>query len=285
MSGFMFALLPVLGWGFMPILANLRKSTPEEQLLGTSISAFLFAVVATLIVLPAFTVTSFVISLCSGIFWGIGQLLQFRGIRLSSVSTAMPISNGSQLLFATLIAVLFFHEWKTAGQVGVGILATCLLIIGVIMTGFKKQNQTVKEAVPWQVYQTILLSSLFLSFYVVTNQAFHITGFSIILPQSVGMLIFAFAVNYFKAKRPIYKNVRFNLLTGLSWSIANIGMFLATITLGVATSFSISQACVIIATLFGIWIFKEKKAPIEWSFILTGILLIMASVVLLGMMK
>ncbi|MFH5672133.1 GRP family sugar transporter, partial [Listeria monocytogenes] len=37
MSIYLIALLPVLGWGFMPIIANLRKSTPEEQLLGTSI--------------------------------------------------------------------------------------------------------------------------------------------------------------------------------------------------------------------------------------------------------
>lgn len=48
-------------------------------------------------------------------------------------------------------------------------------------------------------------------------------------------------------------------MTGLSWSIANLGMFLATAVLGVATSFSISQACVIVATIGGILIFKQKK--------------------------
>lgn len=286
MSGFLFALLPVLGWGFMPIIANLRKSTPEEQLLGTSISAFLFAIIATCITLPTITWMSFIISLCSGIFWGAGQLLQFKGIRLSSISTAMPISNGSQLLFATFIAVIFFHEWQTSHQIIIGIIATFLLVIGVILTGFKKDKQQVREVVPWQVYQTILVSSLFLSLYVVINQAFHITGFAIILPQSVGMLLFAVYSNYFShAKKPQYSSVCFNLLTGIAWSVANIGVFLATIFLGVATSFSISQSCVIIATLFGIWIFKEKKSSLEWRLIISGIVLIMLSVLLLGSMK
>ncbi len=55
-------------------------------------------------------------------------------------------------------------------------------------------------------------------------------------------------------------------MTGLSWSIANLGMFLATAVLGVATSFSISQACVIVATIGGILIFKQKKSPLEWTF-------------------
>ncbi|MBA5760492.1 sugar uptake protein, partial [Escherichia coli] len=52
MSIYLIALLPVLGWGFMPIIANLRKSTPEEQLLGTSISALLFAFILFWILSP-----------------------------------------------------------------------------------------------------------------------------------------------------------------------------------------------------------------------------------------
>ncbi|MBC1331653.1 GRP family sugar transporter [Listeria booriae] len=279
------ALLPVLGWGFMPIIANLRKSTPEEQLLGTSISALLFAFVLFWILSPEITGLSFIVSFVSGIFWSFGQLLQFKGIVASSVAKAMPISNGTQLIGATLFAVLVFQEWQTMTAVVIGIFAVILILIGVVMTGFQKRGNHITESVSIRVYGIVILSSFFLTLYVVTNQLFHVTGFSIILPQAVGMLTCAIGINLAKKSTISSKNVAFNLMTGLSWSIANLGMFLATAVLGVATSFSISQACVIVATIGGILIFKQKKNLLEWGFIISGIVLIMIGVVLLSILK
>lgn len=260
MSIYLIALLPVLGWGFMPIIANLRKSTPEEQLLGTSISALLFAFILFWILSPEITVLSFIVSFVSGIFWSFGQLLQFKGIAASSVAKAMPISNGTQLVGATLFAVLVFREWQTVTAVIIGVVAVILILIGVVMTGFQKRGNHITESVSFHVYGIVILSSFFLTLYVVTNQLFDVTGFSIILPQAIGMLTCAIGINLAKKTAISRKNVTFNLMTGLSWSIANLGMFLATAVLGVATSFSISQACVIVATIGGILIFKQKKA-------------------------
>ncbi|EAC4042410.1 GRP family sugar transporter [Listeria monocytogenes] len=285
MSIYLIALLPVLGWGFMPIIANLRKNTPEEQLLGTSISALLFAFILFWILSPEITVLSFIVSFVSGIFWSFGQLLQFKGIAASSVAKAMPISNGTQLVGATLFAVLVFREWQTVTAVIIGVVAVILILIGVVMTGFQKRGNHITESVSFHVYGIVILSSFFLTLYVVTNQLFDVTGFSIILPQAIGMLTCAIGINLAKKTAISRKNVTFNLMTGLSWSIANLGMFLATAVLGVATSFSISQACVIVATIGGILIFKQKKSPLEWTFILSGILLIMVGVVFLSLLK
>ncbi|HDI4602351.1 TPA: GRP family sugar transporter [Listeria monocytogenes] len=285
MSIYLIALLPVLGWGFMPIIANLRKSTPEGQLLGTSISALLFALILFWILSPEITVLSFIVSFISGIFWSFGQLLQFKGIAASSVAKAMPISNGTQLVGATLFAVLVFREWQTVTAVIIGVVAVILILIGVVMTGFQKRGNHITESVSFHVYGIVILSSFFLTLYVVTNQLFDVTGFSIILPQAIGMLTCAIGINLAKKTAISRKNVTFNLMTGLSWSIANLGMFLATAVLGVATSFSISQACVIVATIGGILIFKQKKSPLEWTFILSGILLIMVGVVFLSLLK
>ncbi|WP_218064897.1 GRP family sugar transporter, partial [Listeria monocytogenes] len=38
-------------------------------------------------------------------------------------------------------------------------------------------------------------------------------------------------------------------------------------------------------TIGGILIFKQKKSPLEWTFILSGILLIMVGVVFLSLLK
>ncbi|OJT81251.1 sugar transporter, partial [Clostridioides difficile] len=84
---------------------------------------------------------------------------------------------------------------------------------------------------------------LFLSLYVVTNQIFLIEGYRIILPQSVGMLITSSIIVKYFSKEIVYReNVLFNLITGILWSIANLGMFITTNTLGVTISFSISQS-------------------------------------------
>lgn len=132
----------------------------------------------------------------------------------------------------------------------------------------------------------VLLSSLFLSLYVVTNQIFLIEGYRIILPQSVGMLITSsIIVKYFSKEIVYMENVLFNLITGILWSIANLGMFITTNTLGVTISFSISQSCVIVATLGGIIFFKEKKNKKEWLAIFIGIILIMSGVFMLSIIK
>nr|WP_254615304.1 GRP family sugar transporter [Listeria monocytogenes] len=264
---------------------ELTKKYPEEQLLGTSISALLFALILFWILSPEITVLSFIVSFISGIFWSFGQLLQFKGIAASSVAKAMPISNGTQLVGATLFAVLVFREWQTVTAVIIGVVAVILILIGVVMTGFQKRGNHITESVSFHVYGIVILSSFFLTLYVVTNQLFDVTGFSIILPQAIGMLTCAIGINLAKKTAISRKNVTFNLMTGLSWSIANLGMFLATAVLGVATSFSISQACVIVATIGGILIFKQKKSPLEWTFILSGILLIMVGVVFLSLLK
>ncbi|HGH0538562.1 TPA: GRP family sugar transporter, partial [Clostridioides difficile] len=120
----------------------------------------------------------------------------------------------------------------------------------------------------------------------VTNQIFLIEGYRIILPQSVGMLITSSIIVKYFSKEIVYReNVLFNLITGILWSIANLGMFITTNTLGVTISFSISQSCVIVATLGGIIFFKEKKNKKEWLAIFIGIILIMSGVFMLSIIK
>ncbi|KMY49713.1 GRP family sugar transporter [Peribacillus loiseleuriae] len=283
---YLIALLPVLGWGLMPIIANLKKSNPEEQLLGTSISALLFSVVLFIIIKPEISGISFCVSFISGGFWSIGQLLQFTGIRLSSVSKAMPVSNGTQLTFTTLFAVLIFNEWKTVNMMLIGIMAILIIIIGITLTSYQKKQSKITTSPTLSIYLILSFSSLFLSLYVVINQLFSVSGFAIILPQSIGMLCSALLIYKFTHKGPSnIQNISFNFITGFVWSFANLGMFLTSIQLGVATSFSISQACVIVATIGGILIFKEKKQRLEWIIILSGISLIMLGVTLLSLLK
>ncbi|WP_313468242.1 GRP family sugar transporter [Carnobacterium sp.] len=278
------ASLPILGWGFMPIIANLRKSSPVEQLLGTAVFAFIFSIIISLIMRPEITLISFTVSFISGVFWSIGQLFQFKGIQLSSVSKIMPLSNGSQLIFISFTSVLLFQEWTNSKMFMIGTLSIVMIVIGILCTNYQQRN--IVESNQYNAYGWTLLSSVFLMLYVLTNQLFSIEGYQIILPQSIGMIIASSIIylHYFKGHFS-FSNLSYNLITGFSWSVANLGMFLTTIQLGVATSFSISQSCVIVATLGGIIFFKEKKTCKEWLSILLGIVLIMLGVFSLGSLK
>jgi glucose uptake protein len=55
--------------------------------------------------------------------------------------------------------------------------------------------------------------------------------------------------------------------------------------IGVATSFSLSQTGIVISTLGGIFILKEKKSKRLKVFIMIGLVLIVAGGVLLGYTK
>ncbi|MCC0690108.1 EamA family transporter [Clostridioides sp. ZZV14-6387] len=278
------ALLPVMGWGLMPIVANLKKSSPYEQLLGTSISAFIFSTIITLVMHPEITFFSFFVSMISGIFWSLGQLMQFKAIQITSVSKVMPISNGSQLTFTTLLAVLLFNEWTSSKMFLIGSSSILCIVLGILLTNYQTKKSTDNNML--KCVGVVLLSSLFLALYVVTNQIFSIEGYRIILPQSVGMLITSFIIVKYFSKEIVYKeNVLFNLITGVLWSIANLGMFITTNTFGVTISFSISQSCVIVGTLGGIIFFKEKKNKKELFSIFLGIILIMSGVLMLSIIK
>lgn len=80
---------------------------------------------------------------------------------------------------------------------------------------------------------------------------------SIILPQSIGMILGAsfFAFRKVKVDQFVWKN----MICGLLWGLGNICMLLTVKSLGLAVGFSLSQMGIIISTLGGIFILGERK--------------------------
>lgn len=284
-----YAALPIIGWGLMPILAKILKGSAYAQLLGTSISAFLFSFLFSFFIPTNYSLTGFIVSLFSGVFWSFGQLYQFKAITLSTVSKVMPLSNGSQLIFTTLWAVLLLREWYTASMIALGIFSLVGIICGILLTNYSEQKELNQMTASYKYINNILLSSLFLSIYVILNRLFAISSANLLFPQAIGMLSISVWLFITRRNKIPKTNERIaiskNLLTGLFWSIANIGMFITSESLGVSTSFALSQCCVILSTLGGILIFHEKKSKKERVLILVGILLMMLSVFGLSRLK
>ncbi len=82
-------------------------------------------------------------------------------------------------------------------------------------------------------------------------------------------------------------NKRTLLLTipGVIWAAGNVAMVHANQLVGVATGFSLSQLGVVISTIGGIILLKEKKTQKEMLFVIVGVVLVVLGGILIGVAK
>lgn len=282
-------LLPMLGWGLMPIFASKAGGTPKQQLLGTTIIAFIVGSAFSIIVTPTYTLPAFIISCISGFFWTFGQLFQFKALKQAPVSKGMPVSNGTQLLFTTFVSGVILMEWRSSKQtiLSLVILALIIFAIWLLANDGTKNHDLDSKSNNYGWIISMIISSLFLTGYVTTNAYFGISNYEVFFPQSLGMLITA-SIIYItsqKEEKVGFKNVIRNGTTGLSWSIANIALFFTASRLGVGLSYTISQLCVFVSIFAGIIILGEKKTIGEKKRISIGVVIFLFSIVVLSIYK
>ncbi|MCZ3394455.1 GRP family sugar transporter, partial [Enterococcus faecium] len=89
-----------------------------------------------------------------------------------------------------------------------------------------------------------------------------------------------------KEQKEITKKPTFmNIITGLIWGTGNIFMFLAIPSVGLAISYSLAQAGIVISTFGSIWLLGEHKTRREMQFIIIGSILIIVGETLLATLK
>lgn len=282
--GILYALLPAIFWGSIVLISVKLGGNAYQQTLGITLGAFLFSIAAFLIKMPELTPLIFAVSVISGIFWSIGQMNQLSSVAFLGVSKAVPLSTGMQLVSTTLFGVMVFKEWQTMTVILIGSCAILLIIAGVVMTslGQKKNGGGGDGRGNFKKGIIILLiSTVGYVGYVVILRWFDIDGWSALVPQSVGMLLSSLAISL--KQDPFSKYTFRNIIAGLVWSTGNLGLLLAIPLIGVAVSFSMSQTGIVISTLGGIYLLKEKAS--RKSFVIAGCLMIIAGGVLLGFTK
>ncbi|AZB44891.1 glucose transporter GlcU [Bacillus sp. FJAT-42376] len=282
--GILLALIPAVTWGSLVLISVKLGGDAKSQTLGITAGALLFAVVTYFFTFPEITGIAWGIGIVSGVLWAIGQFGQLSSVKYIGVAKTVPISTGLQLIGTTLFGVLLFKEWDTKTAIILGSIAVASIIIGVILTsvGQKAENEEDKKHLKKGLL-ILLVSSLGYIGYVVIIRQFDIDGWSAILPQGIGMAAGAIVLT-FKSK-PFNKYALRNVLTGIWWSAGNLGLLLSLPLIGVATSFSLSQTGIVISTLGGLFLLKEKSAKKQIIMVVIGCLLIIAGGVLLGYTK
>lgn len=283
------ALIPAIMWGIIPLLVSKFGGKPNQQILGTTLGAVIFAVILYFFTTPAYTWVSFFASLTSGLFWTVGQYLQYTSFRSIGVSKAMPISTGMQLLGTSLVGVLAFQDWNTPVKLTLGFIALAIIIIGAVLTSYQQKKAGNSEGASQSLKLGIIMtvfSAIGYVIYATIGQAFHVSGWTSILPQSIGMLLLALILSIRNGgERRFSKETFKNIIVGLSWSVGNLALLLSTNEVGVATSFTLSQMGVVISTLGGLFILKEKKTHRELVSVIIGVILVVIGGALIGYIK
>lgn len=279
------ALLPALFWGSIVLFNVKLGGGPYSQVLGTTFGALIFSIGIYFFVKPELSPIVFGVGIVSGLFWALGQVNQLKSIDLIGVSKTMPISTGMQLVSTTLFGVIVFHEWSTTMSVILGILALISIIIGIVLTSLPNPEEK-KEEHGSNLKKGILIllvSTFGYLVYVVIVRLFNVSGWSALLPQAIGMVIGGILLTF--KHKPFNKYAIRNIIPGLIWAAGNMFLFISQPRVGVATSFSLSQMGIVIATLGGIFILGEKKTKRQLIAIIIGIVFIVAAGIMLGIAK
>ncbi|MBG9453241.1 glucose transporter GlcU [Lysinibacillus sphaericus] len=279
------ALLPALFWGSIVLFNVKLGGGPYSQVLGTTFGALIFSIGIYFFVKPELSPIVFGVGIVSGLFWALGQVNQLKSIDLIGVSKTMPISTGMQLVSTTLFGVIVFHEWSTTMSVILGVLALISIIIGIVLTSLPNPEEK-KEEHGSNLKKGILIllvSTFGYLVYVVIVRLFNVSGWSALLPQAIGMVIGGVLLTF--KHKPFNKYAIRNIIPGLIWAAGNMFLFISQPRVGVATSFSLSQMGIVIATLGGIFILGEKKTKKQFIAIIIGIVFIVAAGIMLGIAK
>uniref|UniRef100_UPI00403FAF0A GRP family sugar transporter n=1 Tax=Candidatus Enterococcus willemsii TaxID=1857215 RepID=UPI00403FAF0A len=280
------ALIPMLAWGSIGLVSGKIGGDANQQTLGMTIGAFLFSCVLFLVVQPSLTLWGSLIGLLSGLFWTVGQNGQFHGMKSLGVSVGLPMSTGMQLFLNTVAGAILFHEWTQTRDFLFGGLALVFLVMGAYLTAYQdpeKASTNQKTFDFGKGFRALLISTVGYGLYTIIITWAKLDPLTIILPQSIGMMIGASMMAFRKVKVDQY--VWKNMASGLLWGIGNVCMLLTVQQIGLAIGFSLSQMGIIISTLGGIFILGEDKTKKELRRVIFGCLFVILGGILLGYLK
>lgn len=286
MQGILYALVPMFAWGSIGFVSNKIGGKPNQQTLGMTLGALLFAFVVCLFVRPEMSVSLWVFGIIGGMLWSMGQNGQFRAMQYMGVSVGNPLSSGAQLVFGSLIGAIVFGEWSKPIQYTLGIIALILLVIGFYFTSKRdSDNAETNEMTDFgKGFRALTYSTVgYLSYTILFNNIMKFDALAVIFPMSVGMVLGAMIFMKFRIQfEPV---VLKNTLVGLMWGVGNIFMLLAAAKAGLAIAFSFSQLGVVISIVGGILFLGETKTRKEMRWLTIGIACFIVGAVLLGFVK
>lgn len=297
-TNILIGLVPALGWGLQGIVMQKIGGTTANKQMGMVITTLTLALLLYFFRPSSPTAWTFAVimaALVNGVPWAVGQILQIKSFELIGVSRAMPISTGTQLLGATFIGAVFFHEWTTGSQYALGIVALLVLTLGVWFTTYREDKSASAEGSNIKLGLIVLLfsSAAFVS-YATAGRFFQVAAADLLLPQAVVMFLSTLVISLFMTPRGkvsdseigiFGRKTWLNMATGVCFAVANFTVLISVERNGVALGWTLSQMNVIVATLGGLIILQERKTRKELVYVLGGLALVAIGGILVGLTR
>ncbi|MBM6753665.1 sugar transporter [Lactobacillus alvi] len=275
---YLIALIPALGWGFMPIITGKIGGSSANQIFGIGAGASIIGILAFLVMHPHVSATAFIFSLVCGALWSTGQVGQFESFKRMGVSKTIPLSTVFQLVGNSIIGVLFLGQWSGSKALMIGFVALLIVVIGALLTSVSDEAEGSQKVT---IGNFLFLLVTTIGYWVYSTfpnlpQVKHEDPVGVFLPEMLGILVGAAIYSTFATKGASWKQAENykNILGGLSWGIAAFAYIFAARQLGSNTAFIFTQLNVIIATFGGILLLHEHKSAKEMKFTVGGIALI-----------
>lgn len=285
--GILIGLVPALGWGLQALVMQKIGGKYTNKTLGMALTTIIFGIAAYFYLRPEMTAALLWGSILSGLSWSLGQILQTKSFDLLGVSTAMPVSTGEQLVLTTLLGAIALQEWTHAWQYFVGLPAIAIIVLGVAFTTVE-DNKTEKGGSSnlKKGMLILIISSIGQAGYAVLPRVFDLNGGDVLLPQSIAMTAGVMLLSSFEKDNDMFgKKTWQNMLTGICFSVANVGLLFSNQINGVAVGFTLSQLNVVVSTIGGIWFLHEVKTKHEMKYTMWGLALVVLGAVLIGITK
>lgn len=277
---YLIALIPALGWGFMPLITGKVGGSAVNQIFGIGAGATIVGIIAFLIGHPTVSATGFWFSLLCGALWTTGQIGQFISFKRMGVSNTIPLSTVFQLIGNSLIGVIIFGEWHGARALTIGFIALAVVVIGALLTSVSDGTNGTKKVTTKNFFFLLCTTfgywiySAFPKMPIIAKE----NSLGIFLPEMLGILLGAVIYAIVSGNIDSFKQKEqyLNILGGLSWGIAALAYIFAGRALGVTVAFVFTQMNVIIATIGGVLVLHEHKTSHEMTCTIIGIVLIVA---------
>lgn len=270
------ALIPALGWGFMPIITGKVGGSPVNQMFGIGAGATIVGLISYLVTQPSVSTQAFWFSVLCGALWTIGQIGQFISFKRIGVSGTVPLSTVFQLVGNSIIGMLIFGDWSGVHAKVIGIIALLIVVVGALLTSVT-DNTSGKTL---EAKDAIFLLCTTVGFWIYSSfpnmpivKAESSTG--IFLPEMLGILLGAVIYALFTDKKSFKQKQQYqNIIAGIAWGIAAFAYIFSAKANGNTSAFIWTQLNVVIGTFGGIFVLHERKSKRELTYTILGIVLI-----------
>jgi len=286
--GFVYAIATILLFGSWAVPAAKINVDPKVKAFWLTVGHLFLSGVVFLFTIQPITSSEFIGPFIAGLFWGIGILSGYVGIKHLGITRAIGIWVPAVIVVSALWGLLFFDEARMLNAQGLITQVTgLLLLIGAALLVIVSNKGEERLGNMKLGVVSALLLGVFHGSYFVPLRTSNLPITASFVPLSIGMVLVMIAV--LAAKRISMKgDVRSIMRMISSGLILGAGNYTALLTiniLGVSRGYPLTQLAIVVNTIWGICYLKEVTTSKKKLLIIVGIILAIIGAILINSVR